>query len=133
VRQGNVVDMVTPAARNWKQSVFRGFRQRCPHCGKGKIFVSYLGITPVCPHCAEDLQHQRADDAPPYFTIMVVGHTIVPLLLLVEKMYAPNLWVHFSLWLPLTVLMTLWLLPRIKGATVGLQWALRMHGFAENR
>jgi hypothetical protein len=33
------------------------------------------------------------------------------------------------MWFPLTIGLTLLLLPRIKGALVGLQWALKMHGF----
>jgi uncharacterized protein (DUF983 family) len=94
------------------------------------MFSSYLGIQPKCPHCGEALHHQKADDAPPYFTIFIVGHTVIPLMLVVEKMWRPDLWVHFALWLPLTLGLTLWLLPRTKGATVGLQWALGMHGFA---
>ena len=43
--------------------------------------------------------------------------------------YSPPLWVHAALWLPLTVALALLLLPCVKGALVGLQWALRMHGF----
>ena len=76
------------------------------------------------------MHHQRADDAPPYFTIMIVGHIVVPLLLVAEKFWRPELWIHFVIWLPLTLFLTLWLLPRTKGATVGMQWAFRMHGFA---
>jgi uncharacterized protein (DUF983 family) len=122
--------MITTPVRNWKSALLRGAAKHCPACGKGRIFTSYLGIAPTCPHCGEDLHHQRADDAPPYFTIMIVGHTVVPLLLLAEKFWRPELWIHFVIWLPLTLFLTLWLLPRTKGATVGLQWALRMHGFA---
>jgi uncharacterized protein (DUF983 family) len=29
------------------------------------------------------------------------------------------------------VALSLWLLPRLKGVFVGLQWAKRMHGFAD--
>jgi uncharacterized protein (DUF983 family) len=115
--------------RNWKLALWRGFRRTCPSCGKGKLFQTYLGVAPTCNHCHEDLSHQQADDAPPYFTIVIVGHIVVPLLLLVERVYMPPLWVHFVVWLPLTLFLTLWFLPRVKGATVGLQWALRMHGF----
>jgi uncharacterized protein (DUF983 family) len=116
--------------RSLKISLWRGFLKHCPSCGVGKLFSGYLGAQPKCPHCGEDLYHQRADDAPPYFTMMVVGHTVVPLLLVVEKLWQPELWIHFVLWLPLTLIMTLWLLPRVKGAIIGLQWSLRMHGFA---
>src|SRR5690606_36733457 len=86
-------------------------------------------VVPACPRNGEDLSHHRADDAPPYFTILIVGHVIVSLLLGVEMEYRPPIWVHLALWLPLTVLMSLALLPPIKGAIVGLQWALYMHGF----
>lgn len=78
------------------------------------------------------MHHQRADDAPPYLTIFVVGHIIIPLMLFVEKMWHPDLWIHFILWLPLTTFLSLWLLPRIKGGVIGLQWAFRMHGFADD-
>jgi hypothetical protein len=27
------------------------------------------------------------------------------------------------------MILSLWLLPRVKGALIGLQWAFRMHGF----
>jgi uncharacterized protein (DUF983 family) len=121
--------MIEVSPRSLKTSLWRGLRKHCPACGQGRLFKNYLGIQVHCPRCGEDLHHQRADDAPPYFTMMVVGHTVVPLLLLAEKFWHPELWVHFAIWLPFTVLMTLWLLPRIKGAVVGLQWALRMHGF----
>jgi uncharacterized protein (DUF983 family) len=116
--------------RNWKTALYRGFCKSCPACGKGQLLSGYLGVVQNCSVCAEDLHHQRADDAPPYFTIMIVGHVVIPLMLLVEKLSQPALWVHFVIWLPLTCMLTLWLLPRTKGATIGLQWAFRMHGFA---
>ena len=119
--------------RNLKTSLWRGFSKRCPACGTGPLFAGYLGTKPRCTHCGEDLHHQRADDAPPYFTMMVVGHTVVPLLLLVEKFWHPDLRIHFAIWLPLTLVMTLWLLPRVKGAIIGLQWSLRLHGFGEHQ
>ncbi len=121
---------MSQSTRNWKQAVWRGFRKTCPSCGEGALFSSYITPQVNCPHCNEALHHQRADDAPPYFTIMIVGHIVVPLMLVVEKIYVPALWVHAALWLPATLLGTLWLLPRVKGATIGLQWALGMHGFA---
>ncbi len=119
--------------RNWKSAIYRGFGKRCPSCGKGQIFSSYLGVHETCPHCNEPLHHQRADDAPPYFTIFIVGHIIIPAMLVVEKMWKPDLWIHFAIWLPATLLLTLWLLPKAKGATVGIQWALGMHGFAKEK
>jgi uncharacterized protein (DUF983 family) len=84
----------------------RGFMGRCPHCGVGKMFRAYLKVNDACPSCGEALHHQRADDMPPYLTMLIVGHCAVAALVL-----------------------SLILLPRIKGALIGYQWAMRMHGF----
>jgi uncharacterized protein (DUF983 family) len=58
-----------------------------------------------------------------------VGHIIVSLLMTVELTYAPPVWLHLAIWLPLAAALCLILLPPVKGAIVGLQWAHRMHGF----
>jgi uncharacterized protein (DUF983 family) len=110
-------------------SLLRGARLTCPACGKGAMFRRYLKVADTCPACGEELHHHRADDAPPYFTIVIVGHVVVGSMLAVEMACRPPLWLHAAIWLPLTVLLALLLLPPIKGALVGLQWALLMHGF----
>lgn len=115
--------------RDIKTALFRGWRQKCPACGQGALYRKYLKVNDACPACREELHHQRADDAPPYFTMVVVAHVVVAGILALEKAVAPPSWVQLALWLPLTVILSLVLLPLIKGALVGLQWALRMHGF----
>ena len=82
------------------------------------MFGRYLKVRDVCPVCALEMHHHRADDAPPYFTMMILGHILVPLALMLERTAAPPLWQHFSLLLPL--ILTLLLLPRVKGALIGL-------------
>lgn len=116
-------------ARSVPTALARGARGTCPACGTGRMFPRYLKVAPACPACGEELYHQRADDAPPYAVIFVVGHIVVPLMVLVEEFYRPPLGVHLALWLPLTLVLCLTLLPPLKGMLVGLQWALRMHGF----
>jgi uncharacterized protein (DUF983 family) len=119
-----------PAERKVGQSLWRGFRGRCPNCGQGKIFNRYLKVNDKCPACGEELFHQRADDAPPYMTIFVVGHIIGASILFAEDKW-PNspLWIHLVIWPVLTIILSLILLPMIKGALIAYQWALRMHGF----
>ncbi|WP_305987020.1 DUF983 domain-containing protein [Roseibium sp. MMSF_3544] len=111
------------------RSMMRGAMNRCMHCGRGKLFDGFLTTRHACPDCGEEFHHHRADDAPPYFTITIVGHIIIPALLIVEVMWRPAIWIHMSIWLPLTLLLSLALMRPIKGALVGLQWALYMHGF----
>lgn len=116
-------------ARPVLPAMARGMRLRCPACGEGKMFSGYLKTVHACENCGQELHHHRADDAPPYFTITIVGHIIITAMLAVEIAYRPAIWIHMVLWLPLTLVMSLWMLPPVKGALVGLQWALYMHGF----
>jgi uncharacterized protein (DUF983 family) len=113
------------------EAMQRGWRQTCPACGTGRLYGKYLKVADACDHCGQELHHHRADDAPPYFTMFIVGHVVIALLLIVERKYSPPVWLHLSMWLPLTTVLSLWLLPRVKGALIGIQWAARMHGFDE--
>ena len=81
-------------ARSVLTSLLRGAKLTCPSCGKGAMFRRYLKVADECPSCGEELHHHRADDAPPYFTIVIVGHVVVSLLLAVEMAYRPPLWLH---------------------------------------
>lgn len=114
--------------RRWIKALRLGFRQLCPRCGRGHMFFRYLKVQPECPGCGLALSSYRADDAPPYFTILLVGHIIVPAMLLLEQMAHPPEWVHLLLWVPLTLALTLLLLPRIKGAVIGWHWAAAVTG-----
>jgi uncharacterized protein (DUF983 family) len=115
--------------RSWKLAMARGLRSRCPACGQGHLFRAYIKVADVCDHCGEELHHHKADDAPPYFTMMIVGHVLIPVVVIVERVWHPNMAMQLLAWLPTTLLMTIGLLQPVKGAIVGLQWALRMHGF----
>jgi uncharacterized protein (DUF983 family) len=99
---------------------------RCPACGQTRLFRGYLKVEPVCANCGAPLGLARADDAPPYFTIVIVGHVIVAGMWSLERAYEPPLWVHAVIWLPLTLALSLLLLRPIKGATVGLMLRLGM-------
>ena len=116
------------SVRAWWPAVKLGFRGRCPACGEGKIFRSFLKVNDCCPACGEELHHHRADDAPPYFTIFIVGHLLLPPVFWVEKAYHPPMWFHMALWLPLFAVVTTLLLRPVKGATVGLMLKLGFGG-----
>ncbi len=115
--------------RDKMQALRHGLREKCPNCGEGAVYTTYLKIADHCDHCGEALHHEKSDDAAPYFTIFALGHIIVPLLLILETRIFPPFWIYAVLGIPLIVALTLFILPRIKGAVVGWQWALYMHGF----
>jgi uncharacterized protein (DUF983 family) len=110
----------------------RGLCGRCPVCGQAALFAGYLRVRPCCPTCTAPLGRVRADDVPPYFTILVVGHIVVPGMLLLERVAAPPLWVQTAIWVPLTLVLTLALLRPIKGAIVGAMLAFGMLAPAED-
>jgi uncharacterized protein (DUF983 family) len=110
----------------------RGLRGRCPRCGEGKLFRAFLKTADNCTACGQDFTAHRADDLPAYLVIVIVGHIVVPLVLYIETNYAPPVALQLSIYLPLTLFSALALLQPVKGAVVGLQWALRMHGFDDD-
>jgi uncharacterized protein (DUF983 family) len=115
-------------------AVGRGFLGRCPNCGRGAIFRTYLGVNPRCPACGEELSGHRADDAPAFLTLLVacfVGGLGV--LLTDDASSQMPLLAVAAFWLVVTAVVGLLVLPRLKGAVVGYQWALRMHGFGGSR
>jgi len=118
------------AARSRRRAMWRGARARCPACGDRTLFRAYLKISDTCSGCGLALEGHSADDAPPYFTIFIVGHIIVPVALIVERAYTPPLYVHGAVFVILSIIVSMISLPIVKGAIVGLQWALHMHGFA---
>ena len=109
----------------------RGWARRCPSCGSGPLLRGYLKVRENCPVCGEDLHHQRADDGPAYLTILIVGHLLAPLLMVVFVKYRPEPITLMTIFSIGTVALSLYLLPRLKGAMIGMQWAKRMHGFGQ--
>ena len=107
-------------------AIGRGLAGRCPGCGKTRLFNGFLRVSSVCADCGAPLGLARADDAPPYFTILITGHIVVPLLYMVDRMGEPPLWLMSAIFIPLTLLLALGLIRPIKGGTVGLMLTLNM-------
>ncbi|HUC16851.1 MAG TPA: DUF983 domain-containing protein [Acetobacteraceae bacterium] len=128
-RNGSVTE--TAALTPWPNPPFltqvrRGLAGRCPACGQGPLFAGYLRVVPTCVHCGAPLGELRSDDAPPYVTILIVGHIVIGLLLIMETDFSPPLWLEAAILMPLTLVLTLALLRPVKGATVGMMLRLGM-------
>ena len=97
---------------------WRGFRRLCPRCGQGRMFAGYLSVREACDACKMEFEPLRADDAPPYFTLFIVGHLVVGLyLLLWPHMPLPD-WAHAVIWCSLTLILCIVLLPFVKGGVM---------------
>lgn len=120
---------ISPPERPLKQAMLRGARRRCPACGEGHLFSGYLTVKDRCESCGEDLHHHRADDGPAYLTLLLVSHIGASAMLAVFIAWRPSPATLLAIFGIGAIVMTLALLPVIKGGFVGFQWARRMHGF----
>src|SRR5580698_428315 len=68
--------LIVAEKRSFLTGMKRGAAMRCPNCGKGALYRKYLKVQ-ACPTCGNDNTVYPADDAPPYFTILIVGHLVV--------------------------------------------------------
>jgi uncharacterized protein (DUF983 family) len=109
-------------------AIVRGGLMRCPNCGKGKLFRKYLVAVAHCSFCREPYDHLQADDAPPWLTILLVGHIIVPSIIIVDHNILLALWAELLLWTMVTGALTLMLLPRCKGVMLAMLWATKAQG-----
>lgn len=118
--------------RPTKPAVLRGLRCKCPQCGEASLFSKYLKVADTCPNCQEELFHHRADDGPAYLTILLVGHILGFVIHFMWVYFRPEPWVMATSLTIGAVALSLFLLPRMKGMVVAIQWARRMHGFGHN-
>ena len=110
--------------------ILAGLTGRCPRCGKGRMFAGFLGLRSACEACGLDYSFADAGDGPAVFVIIISGFIVVGGALVVETMYAPPLWVHAALWLPLIFVTAVLPLRPIKGVLIALQYH---HRAAEGR
>lgn len=99
-----------------------GLSGRCPRCGEGRLFKGFLAVGERCGNCRLDYSFADAGDGPAVFVILIIGFIVVGLALWMEVSLNPPLWVHFLLWVPLTLVLALTALRIIKGLLIVLQY-----------
>ncbi len=124
-----VDETTAPEARPLGRSIKRGLLNTCPACGSGRLFRAFLKPVHSCNACGEEIFHERSDDLPPYLVILVTGHVLLTAYMLTDSLMPDSLWVHLAVWVPLVIITALASIQPIKGGVIGLQWALRLHGF----
>ena len=105
------------------RSILRGLGRRCPACGEGALLAGYLRPHAACPHCDEDYSKIRADDGPAWITIMVLGHVIVPLMLILGRDDRVPIWIAITALAVLMLVGVYIVLPRAKGMFIAIIWA----------
>jgi uncharacterized protein (DUF983 family) len=105
--------------------LLRGLRGRCPNCGDGALFTSFLKVAPRCPTCGFDLAKADSGDGPAVFVIFIAGFVAAFGILLTEIFLHPPVWVHFVVWLPIAAALSLGLLQPLKGLMIAAQFANR--------
>jgi uncharacterized protein (DUF983 family) len=114
------------------RSIKRGLFGRCPACGDGRLFRAFVKSVDACSACGERMDHHRADDFPPYIVVTIVGHLVLAGYMMTDLVLPLDTWQHLAIWAPVTLASSVALMQPVKGAVIGLQWALKMHGFSGN-
>lgn len=102
-------------------------RGRCPRCGKGKLYSGFLTIRSSCDHCNLDFSFSDSGDGPAVFIILIVGFLIIALAFYTELTYAPPIWLHFVIWIPMIIFCSLALLQPSKSLMIALQYKNQAH------
>jgi len=99
-----------------------GIAGRCPRCGEGKLFDGFLKVAPRCSSCGLDYSFADSGDGPAAFVILIIGFIVVGLALWMEVNFGPPLWVHFVLWVPLAIILSLVAMRWAKGILINMQY-----------
>ena len=75
----------------------------CPRCGDRTLFAGWARFAERCENCGLDFSRFNVGDGPAAFLILIVGTVVVGLATWLQVAVEPPWWVHFLLWLPLTV------------------------------
>ena len=120
---GNLPANPATAVRQFSFALlWRGILKKCPQCGVGPLLAGYLKPEPCCSHCGENFHHISADDGPTWLTLLVVGHAVVPLMILLGRDATIPPWIAILILALVTLIGVYFVLPRAKGAFIALIW-----------
>ncbi len=107
-----------------------GLHGCCPRCGQGKLFQGFLTLKPKCSACGLDYAFAEAGEGPAVFVMLIVGFLIIGMALWFDARFAPPVWLHALIWIPLATIISLVLLKKMKGIMIALQYR---HNASEGR
>jgi len=98
---------------------------RCPRCGEGKLFASYLKLASRCDKCGADFAAADPGDGPAVFVVLVVGAIVTPLLFILQLGFKLPDWIAVVVTMLVAIALCLALLPIFKATLFALQWKHR--------
>lgn len=99
-----------------------GMRCRCPNCGEGRVYRTFLTFKDQCDACGADLTIADAGDGPSFFVMFAALILIVPSAMFFEFAFRPPGWVHILIWPPITIAFAMFFLRPVKALLFALQW-----------
>lgn len=106
----------------------RGLLGRCPACGRTRLFAGFLRVVRECASCHAPLGTAHADDAPPYFVILITGHIVIPAMLIMQKLDDPSILELTAIFVPLTLVLAIGLLRPVKGGVLAVLVSMGLLG-----
>ncbi|MEM1401607.1 MAG: DUF983 domain-containing protein [Pseudomonadota bacterium] len=74
-------------------SIAAALGQKCPRCGRGRLYKSYARLVDRCEVCDLPLGENDTGDGPAVMLIFLLGFTVVPLIMWWGFTFDPPLWV----------------------------------------
>lgn len=94
---------------------------RCPVCGQGRLWVSYLKTANACGVCAADFKAAETGDGPVVFVILIAGFAACIGLVISLLGFGWPVWLLLSVWPVFAVVISLVLMPMLKGLMIASQ------------
>jgi uncharacterized protein (DUF983 family) len=109
-----------------KTTLKRGFFNRCPSCGEGKLLRGFTTPHKCCSHCHLDFEPLRADDGPAWATILIAGHLSMPFVFFMLDLGLDNMVLEISASIAFILGISALILPRAKGMFMSVIWQMHI-------
>jgi uncharacterized protein (DUF983 family) len=94
----------------------------CPQCGAKTLFAGPARFADHCGPCGLDYSAFNVGDGPAALLTLVIGALVIVLAMIVDVAFNPPFWVQALIWVPVTILMTIWSLRVAKAALLAAEY-----------
>ncbi|WP_395672555.1 DUF983 domain-containing protein [Phenylobacterium sp.] len=103
-------------------TLIAGLRCRCPRCGQGRLFRSFLKIADRCEQCDLDFSFADPADGPAFFVMTGVGILVITVWAVWAVASNPPIWAQFAVVMPALLIGCLGTLQPVKAWLVAEQY-----------